>query len=119
MEWSGRAPAPPAVEAGKGAKDKEHAISQTLKTAIAVVGIDIIRQSGRIHTPAGGRPWTLKGVAVGCDLTRRWVERSNDTETLPLRPFCRGCTIATRGYDFWKGQPLDEPFVGKSLHLDI
>ena len=35
---------------------------------------------------------------------RRWVERSNDTETLPLRPFCRGCIIATRGYDFRKGQ---------------
>jgi hypothetical protein len=28
----------------------------------------------------------------------------NDTETLPLRPFCRGCIIATRGYDFRKGQ---------------
>lgn len=35
---------------------------------------------------------------------RRWVERSNATETLPLRPFCRGCIIATRGYDFRKGQ---------------
>jgi hypothetical protein len=28
MGWSGRAPAPPASEAGKGAKDKEHIISQ-------------------------------------------------------------------------------------------
>src|ERR1035437_10997279 len=28
----------------------------------------------------------------------------NETETLPLRPFCRGCIIATRGYDFRKGQ---------------
>ena len=35
---------------------------------------------------------------------RRGVERSNDTETLPLRPFCRGCIIAIRGYDFRKGQ---------------
>jgi len=34
--------------------------------------------------------------------TRRGVERSNDTKTLPLRPFCRGCIIATRGYDFRK-----------------
>ena len=30
----------------------------------------------------------------------RWVERSKDTEILPLRPFCRDCIIATRGYDF-------------------
>jgi Integrase core domain len=36
----------------------------------------------------------------------RSVERSNDTETLPLRPFCRGCIIATRGYDFRKGQDV-------------
>jgi hypothetical protein len=27
----------------------------------------------------------------------RWVERSNDRETLPLRLFCRSCIIATRG----------------------
>jgi len=25
-------------------------------------------------------------------------------ETLPLRPFCRSCIIATCGYDFRKGQ---------------
>jgi transposase len=25
--WSGRAPAPPAIEAGKGRQDKEHAVS--------------------------------------------------------------------------------------------
>ena len=35
---------------------------------------------------------------------RRWLERSNDTERLPLRPFCRDCIIAMRGYDFRKGQ---------------
>ena len=29
----------------KGVKDKEHAMSQTLKTAIAVVGIDIGKNS--------------------------------------------------------------------------
>jgi hypothetical protein len=38
MEWSGRAPAPPASYAGKRAKDKEHA-TQKLNTAIAVAGI--------------------------------------------------------------------------------
>jgi len=40
MGWSGRAPAPPATEAGKGRQDKEHAMSQTLNAAFAVVGID-------------------------------------------------------------------------------
>src|SRR5271163_874859 len=39
-----------------------------------------------------------------CTRIRRWVERSNDTEILPLCPFCRGCIIATPGYDFRKGQ---------------
>ncbi len=28
MGWSGHAPAPPAIEAGWGANDKEHAMSQ-------------------------------------------------------------------------------------------
>jgi hypothetical protein len=28
-----------------------------------------------------------------CTRMRRRVERSNDTETLPLRPFCRGCIM--------------------------
>jgi hypothetical protein len=45
MEWSGRAPALPASEAGKGLKDKEHAMSQNLKPAIAVIGIDIGKNS--------------------------------------------------------------------------
>src|ERR1700676_5314921 len=42
-----------------------------------------------------------------CTRMRRWVERSNDTEPLPLRPFCRGCIIATRGYDFREGQGVN------------
>src|SRR5512137_2443907 len=48
MGWSGRAPAPPAIEAGKGRQDKEHAMSQTLNAAIAVVGIDIGKNSFHI-----------------------------------------------------------------------
>jgi hypothetical protein len=39
----------------------------------------------------------------GSTRMRRWVERSNDTERLPLRPFCRDSIIAMRGYDFRKG----------------
>ena len=45
MEWSGRAPAPPAIEAGEGTKDKEHAMSQNHNSAIAFIGIDIGKNS--------------------------------------------------------------------------
>jgi transposase len=41
MKWSGRAPAPQAMEAGQGrAIDEERAVSQNLNGAVAVVGID-------------------------------------------------------------------------------
>jgi hypothetical protein len=45
MGWSGRAPAPPAREAGKGAKDEEHAMQHKLNSGIAVIGIDIGKNS--------------------------------------------------------------------------
>jgi transposase len=45
MKWSGRAPALPAREAGKGPQDKEHAMSQKLNASIAVIGIDIGKNS--------------------------------------------------------------------------
>jgi hypothetical protein len=49
MGWSGRAPAPPASEPGKGrAQDKEHAIAQKLTAAIAVMGNDIGKNSFHI-----------------------------------------------------------------------
>src|SRR5215204_3769402 len=48
MGWSGRAPAPPAIEAGKGAEDKEHAMSEKPNKAIAVIGIDIGKNSFHI-----------------------------------------------------------------------
>src|SRR5262245_47473665 len=48
MEWSGRAPAPPASEAGEGRPDKEHAMSQKLNSAVAVIGIDIGKNSFHI-----------------------------------------------------------------------
>ncbi len=38
MGWSGRAPALPATQAGRGTEDKEHAMSQKLDTSIAVIG---------------------------------------------------------------------------------
>ena len=46
MEWSGRAPAPPAIEAGKGApKTRSTPCLRTLKATIAVAGIDIGKNS--------------------------------------------------------------------------
>ena len=45
MGWSGRAPAPLASEAGKGAEDKEQPMSQKLDAVIAVIGIDIGKNS--------------------------------------------------------------------------
>jgi hypothetical protein len=56
MEWSRRAPAPPAIEAGQGRQDKEHAMSQKLNTTIAVIGIDIGKNSFYVvgHDQRGG-----------------------------------------------------------------
>src|SRR5687767_15097606 len=45
MEWSGRAPAPPASEAGKGRQRQGARMFQTFSTAISVVGIDIGKNS--------------------------------------------------------------------------
>src|SRR5436190_1399111 len=45
MGWSGRAPAPPATNLARGSKDKEHAMSQNLNSAVAVIGIDIGKNS--------------------------------------------------------------------------
>ena len=46
MGWSGRAPAPPAIEAGKGRQRQgAHHVSATAQTAVAVIGIDIGKNS--------------------------------------------------------------------------
>ena len=45
MEWSGRAPAPPAIEAGKGRESKERAMSHNPSNAVDVIGIDIGKNS--------------------------------------------------------------------------
>ena len=43
--WSSRAPAPPAIEAGKARQRQEHAISLNSNTTIAAVGIDVSKNS--------------------------------------------------------------------------
>jgi hypothetical protein len=81
MEWSGRAPAPPAREAGKGTKDEEHAMSAKFNYEIAVIGIDIGKNS--FHVVGLDR----RGAIV---LRQKWSRRIMATcgdqhETVPDR----------------------------------
>jgi len=77
MEWSGRAPALPVREAGKGVQDKEHAMSQKLNAAIAVIGIDIGKNSFHLvgHDPRGAivlrQKWSRGQVERGSPTCRR------------------------------------------------
>ena len=50
MGWSGRAPAPPATNLARGSKHKEHAMSQNLNSAVAVIGIDIGKNSFHVSS---------------------------------------------------------------------
>jgi len=72
MEWSGRAPASPAREAGKGIKDKEHAMTYKLNSGIAVIGIDIRKNSFRV-------------VGHGCTTTC-WPGRRNGRKARTKEP---------------------------------
>jgi transposase len=45
MGWSGRAPGPPVTNLARVSKDKEHAMSQNLNSQVAVIGIDIGKNS--------------------------------------------------------------------------
>ena len=45
MGWSGRAPALSASKLASGAKWKEHAMAEKLNSVIAVIGIDISKNS--------------------------------------------------------------------------
>jgi hypothetical protein len=80
MEWSGRAPARQQVTLARGAKDKEHAMSSKLNTAIAVADIDIGKNSFHVSQ------WLRDPNPSRSDLMRRdflarlnalvWVMRS-------------------------------------------
>jgi len=54
MGWSGRVPAPPTSNADEGARFKEHAMSSRASGEIAVIGIDIGKNSFHICWP---RQW--------------------------------------------------------------
>src|SRR5258705_1857492 len=116
MGWSGRAPAPPAIKAGKGRQDKEHAMSQTQNAAIAVVGIDIGKNSfhivghdergaivlrqkwsrGQIEARFANTPPCLVGMeaSVGAHhLSRKLNSLRHNARLMPakyVRPYSRG-----------------------------
>src|SRR5271156_127281 len=116
MGWSGRAPALPAIEAGKGRPDKEHAMSQTLNAAIAVVGIDIGKNSfhivghdergaivlhqkwsrGQVEARFANMPPCLIGMeaCVGAHhLSRKLNALGHDARLMPakyVRPYSKG-----------------------------
>jgi hypothetical protein len=65
VRWDGPAvpPAPPAKEAGKGTKDEEHAMSAKFNSEIAVIGIDIGKNS--FHVPSRQCPCGVGGRSRG------------------------------------------------------
>src|SRR6266540_141803 len=117
MGWSGRAPAPPAREAGKGRQDKEHAMPSKLNIAIAsVIGIDIGKNSfhvvgqdqrgtivlrqkwsrGQVEARLANLPPCLIGMeaCVGAHhLSRRVKGLGHDARLMPakyVRPYSKG-----------------------------
>jgi hypothetical protein len=81
MEWSGRAPAPAAREAGEGAEPKEHAMSQELGTAIAVSDIDIGKNA--FHVVGLDE----RGAIV---LQQKWSRGQLETRLVNLSPYRHG-----------------------------
>src|SRR5712675_146629 len=116
MGWSGRARAPPAIKAGKGRQDKEHAMSQTQNATIAVVGIDIGKNSfhivghdergaivlrqkwsrGQVEARLANMPPCLIGMeaCVGAHhLSRKLRALGHDARLMPakyVRPYSKG-----------------------------
>src|SRR5215813_12200177 len=77
MGWSGRAPAPPAREAGKGTEDEEHAMSAKFNSEITVIGIDIGKNS--FHIVGLGR----RGAIV---LRQKWSRGQVEARLANLAP---------------------------------
>src|SRR5262245_40666724 len=116
MGWSGRAPAPPAREAGKGTEDEEHAMSAKFNSEITVIGIDIGKNSfhivgldrrgaivlrqkwsrGQVETRLANLPPCLIGMeaCVGAHhLSRKLTSLGHDARLMPakyVRPYSRG-----------------------------
>ena len=117
MGWSGRAPAPPAIEAGKG-RQRQGArhVSEHSNTAIAVIGIDIGKNSfhvvgldqrgaivlrqkwsrGQVEARFANMPPCLIGMeaCVGAHhLSRKLKALGHDARLMPakyVRPYSKG-----------------------------
>src|SRR5579872_3631804 len=116
MGWSGRAPAPPATNLARGSKDKEHAMSKNLNSAVAVIGIDIGKNSfhvvglddrgaivlrqkwsrGQVEVRLANMPPCLIGMeaCVGAHhLSRKLQAFGHDARLMPakyVRPYSKG-----------------------------
>ena len=112
----GRAPAPPGTNLARGSKDKEHAMSQNIKSAVAVIGIDIGKNSfhvvglddrgaivlrqkwsrGQIEARLANMPRCLVGMeaCVGAHhLSRKLQTLGHDARLMPakyVRPYSKG-----------------------------
>src|SRR5438067_3344952 len=116
MGWSGRAPAPSATNLARGSKDKEYAMSQNLNSAVAVIGVDIGKNSfhvvglddrgaivlrqkwsrGQVEARFANMPACLVGMeaCVGAHhLSRRLKAHGHDARLMPakyVRPYSKG-----------------------------
>ena len=116
MGWSGRAPAPPAIEAGKGRQRQGARHVSELNTAIAVIGIDIGKNSfhvvghdergaivlrqkwsrGQVEARFANMPPCLIGMeaCVGAHhLSRKLKALGHDARLMPakyVRPYSKG-----------------------------
>ncbi len=116
MGWSGRAPAPSAIRLARGTTDKEHAMAETLETAITVIGVDIGKNSfhvvgldrrgaivlrqkwsrGQVESRFANMPPCLIGMeaCVGAHhLSRRLRALGHDARLMPakyVRPYSKG-----------------------------
>src|SRR6476659_3202250 len=117
MGWSGRAPAAAANEAGEGgSEDKEHAMSEKFNSEIAVIGIDIGKNSfhivgqdrrgsivlrqkwsrGQVEARLANLPPCLIGMEActgAHHLSRKLQALGHDARLMPakfVRPYSRG-----------------------------
>src|SRR6266571_2190589 len=116
MGWSGRAPAPQRAKLGRGVENEEHAMSQRFNTTIAVIGIDIGKNSchvvglddrgaialrqrwsrGQVETRLANIPPCLIGMeaCVGAHhLSRRLTMLGHNARLMParyVRPYSKG-----------------------------
>jgi Transposase len=116
MGWSGRVPAPPTSNADEGARFKEHAMSSRASGEIAVIGIDIGKNSfhivgldkrgaiilrqkwsrGQVEARFANIPPCLIGME-GCvgahHLSRKLSRLGHDARLMPakyVRPYSKG-----------------------------